>query len=79
MDVETIDAQSLDASIRHKTIFDCFDALAVGDSLILVNTHNPLPLYHQFGLTRTGQFEWTYLVPGPDEWRIRISRIAAAG
>ena len=32
---------------RHPKIFDAFEALERGESLTLVNDHEPTPLYHQ--------------------------------
>ncbi len=45
--------------------------------MILVNDHEPRPLYYQFLHERPDQFTWTYLQEGPEEWRVRISRVAA--
>lgn len=39
---------------------------------------NPKPLYDQFAAERSGQFSWDYLEEGPEVWRVRIGRPAAA-
>ena len=77
------DAQSLDIRIiprpqRHPLIFQTFDNLQVGQSLQLVNAHDPAPLHNQFDFRLRGQFSWNYLEQGPEAWRVRITRTAAA-
>jgi uncharacterized protein (DUF2249 family) len=59
---------------RHPMIFDQFDALGAGESFVLVNDHDPKPLYYQFQAELTGQFTWDYLEQGPEAWRVRIGR-----
>jgi uncharacterized protein (DUF2249 family) len=54
--------------------FDQFEALKTDESFVLVNDHDPKPLYYQFQAERTGQFTWEYLEQGPQAWRVRISR-----
>jgi uncharacterized protein (DUF2249 family) len=59
---------------RHPLIFRTFDELAKGDSFVLVNDHDPKPLYYQFLHEREGLFSWQYLEEGPEEWRVKITR-----
>ena len=59
---------------RHPLIFDRFDALATGESFVLVNDHDPKPLFYQFQAERAEQFTWEYLEQGPQDWRVRIGR-----
>jgi uncharacterized protein (DUF2249 family) len=61
---------------RHTLIFDTFAALKPGDTFVLVNDHDPRPLYYQFEAEHTGQFSWEYLEQGPVVWRVRIGRRA---
>src|SRR5574337_58993 len=74
----TVDARVLPIPQKHPTIFRVFDELAVGDTMLLVNDHDPKPLYYTFAAERTGQFEWRYLEAGPEVWQVAISRTAAA-
>lgn len=73
----TIDVRTIAPRERHGLIFGRFDALPPGDALLLVNDHDPRPLYYQFQDRHAGQFEWTYLQSGPDLWRVQIGRTAA--
>ncbi len=61
---------------RHPLIFNSFQALAPGHGFILVNDHDPKPLYYQFAAEHQGAFGWDYLEKGPDVWRVVISRTA---
>ncbi|MBS2965160.1 DUF2249 domain-containing protein [Actinocrinis puniceicyclus] len=63
---------------RHKLIFDTYGALAAGEDFVLVNDHDPKPLYYQFAAEHAGEFSWDYLESGPEVWKVRIGRTAAA-
>lgn len=75
MSNETIlDIRTIPPMHRHPLIFDQFEALHTDESFILVNDHDPKPLYYQFQAERTDQFTWEYLEQGPQAWRVRIGR-----
>ncbi len=59
---------------RHPLIFRTFDELAKGESFILVNDHDPKPLYYQFLHEREGLFGWEYIEEGPKDWKVKISK-----
>lgn len=74
----TLDVQQIPPPQRHPTIFRTFDDLTAGQSFVLVNDHDPKPLYYQFVHEREGQFSWKYLEEGPETWRVQIGRVALA-
>ncbi|MFO7683950.1 MAG: DUF2249 domain-containing protein [Chloroflexota bacterium] len=75
MSNETVlDIRPVSPANRHPLIFDLFTNLVPGESFILVNDHNPKPLFYQFQAELTGQFTWEYLEQGPEAWRVRIGR-----
>ena len=74
---ETLDVRDIYPMIRHRKIFETFDGLEIGEAFILINDHDPKPLYYQFLHERTDQFSWDYLEEGPEDWRVRIGRAAA--
>lgn len=76
-DAAIVDVRSIVPRDRHPLIFDTFDHLPPGQSMILVNDHEPRPLYYQFLHERPDQFTWTNLQEGPVEWRVRITHVAA--
>lgn len=59
---------------RHPLIFETFDKLKKGESFILVNDHDPKPLYYQFLHEREGLFSWEYLAQGPETWKVKITK-----
>lgn len=77
-DTKTLDVRIIPPREKHPTIFQTFEALEPGDSFILLNDHDPLPLRHQFQFEHEDEFEWTYLEQGPAVWRVEIAKRAKA-
>ena len=71
---QIIDVRSIAPRERHPLIFQTFDSLPPGEAFVLMNDHEPKPLYYQFLHERTDQFVWEYLESGPDVWRVRIQK-----
>ncbi|HZH09638.1 MAG TPA: DUF2249 domain-containing protein [Microvirga sp.] len=71
-----IDVRQIMPRMRHPLIFSTFDQLAPGEAFLLVNDHDPRPLFYQFSVERPGAFDWEYQEEGPDLWQVRISRSA---
>ena len=59
---------------RHPLIFKTFDGLGKDETLILVNDHDPKPLYYSLLHEREGRFAWDYLAEGPVEWKVKITK-----
>ena len=75
---ETIDVRSLVPAQRHAKIFQLVGALQPGASFILVNDHDPKPLYYQLEAEYPNQYSWTYVERGPQVWRVEIGKLAQA-
>lgn len=73
-----IDARQLPSWQRHSTIMEKFDSLAMGEDFLLIADHDPLPLFHQFHSLKPTEFGWSYMEKGPEQWQVRISRIASS-
>jgi len=73
-----LDVRDMPPAQRHVTIFEAYDALLPGTGFVLVNDHDPKPLGYQFEAEHAGGFTWDYLENGPEVWRVRIGRPAAA-
>lgn len=73
---DTLDVRTIPPAQRHPQIFTRFNALSVGESFVLINDHDPKPLYYQLNFEYSGQLGWEYLEQGPRVWRVRISRAA---
>jgi uncharacterized protein (DUF2249 family)/quercetin dioxygenase-like cupin family protein len=61
---------------RHPLVFDAIDRLAVGESFVIFNDHDPRPLWMQIEQLREGEVTWECLERGPDTFRVRIARVA---
>ena len=69
-----LDVRVIPPRDKHPMIFRAFDTLAVGQSLELINDHDPKPLRYQLLAERPDSFDWTYEAEGPEVWQVRISR-----
>jgi uncharacterized protein (DUF2249 family) len=74
----TLDVRPMPPARRHSTIFETFAQLDPGAAFVLVNDHDPKPLYYQFKVEHEGEFTWDYLEQGPEVWRVRIGKTDAA-
>jgi uncharacterized protein (DUF2249 family) len=59
---------------RHHQIFETYERLKPGERFVLVNDHDPKPLYYQFEAEHKEKFTWQYLEQGPQMWRVQIGR-----
>ena len=73
----TVDVRDMIPRDRHPLIFGTFDDLGVGEKLLLINDHDPKPLYYQFQAESEGAFTWEYLENGPEVWRVAIGKVRA--
>ncbi len=72
----TVDVRNIVPRERHPMIFDAFRSLAAGEAFLLVNDHDPKPLYYQFQAELGPIFKWDYLEAGPEVWKVRITKAA---
>lgn len=73
-----IDVRSIPKPQRHPLIFEAMDTLAVGQSVVVQNDHNPIPLRGQVEAIYGEQFAWRYLEEGPEVFRLEFTRRAEA-
>jgi uncharacterized protein (DUF2249 family) len=74
-----LDLREVPRPERHPLVFASLDALTVGESFVLINDHDPVPLSRQIEDRRPGQVTWEYERREPGMFRIRITRIASPG
>lgn len=73
-----IDVRVIPLSERHpRKIFDIWDGLNAGETLQIINDHDPKPLYYQFEIDYKGCYKWEYIAQGPKDWIINIIKIKA--
>lgn len=70
-----VNAPEFPSRIRHQVIMDTFDRLPAGEAFLLVNDHDPRPLYYLFQAERTGSFTWTYTEQGPEWYKVVIAKL----
>jgi uncharacterized protein (DUF2249 family) len=75
---DVVDVRSLVPAQRHAKIFQLVNQLAPGGRFVLVNDHDPKPLYYQLEAEHPKQFSWTYVERGPEVWRVEIGKLASA-
>lgn len=73
-----MDVRPIPCSVKHGLIIQTWIDLPVGGHFILLNDHDPVPLYYQFSAQWPGAFAWEHLVKGPDEFRVKITRLKAS-
>ncbi len=74
---KVMDVRPIPCSIKHGLIVQTWRELAVGDHFILLNDHDPVPLRYQFLAEWPDTFNWEYLEKGPEDFRVKITKIAA--
>lgn len=72
-----LDLRELPKVERHPAVFTAYDELAVGESLVLVNEHDPVNLRDQLERDYGTGFGWEYLSEEVPEYRIRLTKNAS--
>lgn len=70
----TIDVRTLEKGYKKDIIFKAFEELSEGETMELVNDHDPKPLYQQFILNYSEKFAWEYSEQGQEIWKIGITK-----
>jgi uncharacterized protein (DUF2249 family) len=73
--IEIFDGRAIPCSVKQGLIIEKWRALPVGAAFVLVNDHDPARLYQQFTGLWPETFDWKYLVQGPEEFRIQITKL----
>ena len=73
---EVLDVREIPQGPRHPRIFGIYARLTPGESFVLVNNHDPIPLRREFQAAYPDRFGWDYLEAGPERWRVRIGRLS---
>ncbi|HEY4327594.1 MAG TPA: iron-sulfur cluster repair di-iron protein [Mucilaginibacter sp.] len=64
----------IEPKLKHPTIFSRFDALNEGEGFVILNDHDPKPVYYQLLGERGDIFKWEYLEQGPEWWKVSIKK-----
>jgi uncharacterized protein (DUF2249 family) len=74
-EIVVLDLRPLHPFERHEKIFEVWESLKPGQSLRIINDHDPKPLHYQFEAEQKGKYEWQYEEQGPKDWRVLIKRV----
>ncbi|MHB8522211.1 MAG: DUF2249 domain-containing protein [Limisphaerales bacterium] len=74
---KVMDVRPIPCAIKHGLILKTWRELSVGDHFILLNDHDPVPLYYQFAAQFPGAFTWEHLEKGPTDFRVKITKLKA--
>ena len=72
-----LDVRELRKPDKHPAIFARVDALAAGESFVLLNNHYPRHLRDEFDVEHPGGYGWEVVENGPRVWRVRIGKLAS--
>ncbi len=76
LDAEKVmDVRPIPCSIKHGLILKTWRELQLNDYFILLNDHDPVPLWYQFQAEWPDQFTWEYLERGPEDFRVKITKV----
>ncbi|WP_321112623.1 DUF2249 domain-containing protein [Halorussus salinisoli] len=66
------DVREMPPQRRHTVLTDTFEQLDPDEGFVLVNDHDPKPLYHELRSTHGDVIDWEYASRDPSEWRVEI-------
>ncbi len=73
--IHILDLRPLPPFERHEKIFDKWEQMRPGETLRIINDHDPKPLHYQFEAEQKGQYEWEYVQQGPKDWTVDIKKV----
>lgn len=73
-----LDVRTVPHAIRHATVFGALDSLGPGSGLVLIASHDPLPLLAQIRQRTPDRFDVSYLQRGPQDWHLQFTRVDVA-
>ncbi|MFE7856089.1 DUF2249 domain-containing protein [Streptomyces sp. NPDC057403] len=71
-DVPELDVRAVPHSLRHASVLGALDAVPAGGAMVLLASHDPLPLLARIEDRHPGVFTVEYLERGPETWRLRL-------
>ncbi len=73
--ISTLDLRHIMPFERHEKIFEMWEELRPGETLRIINDHDPKPLRYQFEVEYKDKYEWEYEQRGPKDWIVKIRRV----
>jgi len=75
LDDSHLDVRQVDCTDKRGLIFERWLSLAPGQHFVLVNHHDPIPMYHMLSGQFPGQLNWEYEARTPEYVAIRITKV----
>lgn len=72
--IDSLFVPALQPALKHPTILKKFDDLKSGESFLLINDHDPIPLYYEMKAEKGEIFEWKKIEDGPEVWKVEITK-----
>lgn len=76
-EAQLIDVRGMAPDQRHPLIFGALFTLQPGESVEIMNDHDPKPLSYMLAAEHPGQYTFEYIANGPVDWHVRIGRTEA--
>jgi regulator of cell morphogenesis and NO signaling len=76
--MDSLFVPALQPALKHPTVLKKFDELKTGESFLLVNDHDPIPLYYEMKAEKGEIFEWKKVENGPEVWKVEITKTDGA-
>lgn len=73
--VNEFDIRPYPPTERHEMFYKAFADIKPGEAFEFINDHDPKPLYYQMEAESNEPFRWEYLQKGPDEWKVRVTKV----
>jgi regulator of cell morphogenesis and NO signaling len=74
--MDSLFVPSLQPAVKHPTILKKFDDLKKDEAFLLINDHDPIPLYYEMKAEKGDIFEWKKIEDGPEVWKVEIKKTA---
>ncbi len=76
--MDSLFVPALTPALKHPTILKKFDDLKSGEAFLLINDHDPIPLYYEMKAEKGESFDWKKIEDGPDVWKVEITKTGGA-
>ena len=76
--MDSLYVPALAPALKHPTVLQKFDQLENGESFVLINDHDPIPLYYEMKAEKGEVFQWRKLEEGPEMWKVEITKTGSA-
>lgn len=73
-----LDLRNIVVFERHPKIFEAWEKLKAGETLQIINDHDPKPLHYQFEGEYKDSYKWDYVRKGPKDWVVNITKTKEA-